>query len=487
LFISDIAIEDIKASYDDQVLANMSPEEMCVVIAEHVAIDVYTQLRRAAAASRAVRTRVLDDVLKSLTQPLESSVRDTILPNRASKCPVYYYHLVADYFACRAGESEDVLSCFRSILGHPMVPPLFAMLFYRHLTASMSTSRCLVFLNGAHRLFQIDLERQTRIFEPIYSFLKNDVVVNIKAASMSRIAWSARRDLIALVCRVFFHYEDQPHRCLIFVNDLSAILAAKFPSEDTPPNIPTSLSFVNMDSYLVHETHEEDVRSHPPSPSPSPSMSPSQLQAQASTSSASASGKKSARDAATPHIASATYIEDKGTIPYSDDETGAHHADDVQKRSAAAGTRHEVDHMDSDSDSEQRKTTHELNAAELFVRESMLQLHDLRSEAAASRYLRGLSFTKSLSVSEATRVRLRNALYALTIPGDGPASSRALRQQARNTMDTLFPEGWLPRMLINAGFRVFHTLTWPKSVFLWSCAKAGSVRDAVRFALHSII
>jgi len=104
---------------------------------------------------------------------------------------------------------------------------------------------------------------------------------------------------------------------------------------------------------------------------------------------------------------------------------------------------------------------------DLFVKETNIMLQSIVDESSLLKYLAGLNFINIEKIGAKTKLKLQDGLYLLTRPGQPIYPSRKVRHEATSTLDKLFPKGRLARFYLGSWFRIFHQVTWPKSVFLY--------------------
>eukprot|EP00762_Andalucia_godoyi_P005971 ANDGO_00075.mRNA.1 hypothetical protein NAEGRDRAFT_80606 len=447
-----------------------------IAVAENISKEVLRDLQRACESSGSERMRLLEDLLSSLCAPVSlsvlqkmresephldfeavSSLRDASPPNKSTRSllqtqtetssGVFYYQILADYYSGRLSLADEVQELFRVLLGHSLSAPLYALLFYRFLNQGMSTSRCNVWLRGAGKLFFADLDKECRTFEPIYRYLRM-VCFEIGEQGMCTMAWSCRTDVAALTCRFFFYY-DESHKCYAFVQSLQRVITAACMNASElqeqghcVPKFSKTKSF--FDDSMVDALQQDDDDTV---------------------------GVVLDSESETSCAISASPIFPVGSVL----------TDDDSKDSASAG--------DGDSGAVAAPSDVPLkivNASELFMRESLLQLHHIRNKNVLLRYLSGLAYTRKIPFLEETRVRLHKTLYSLRISGAGLCADVEVRRAAKSTMDALFPEGKLSRKILGAPFRIFYSATWPTSVVDWLVGLYRQASDLLTFAVQNL-
>eukprot|EP00761_Pharyngomonas_kirbyi_P014019 gb/GECH01014049.1/.p1 GENE.gb/GECH01014049.1/~~gb/GECH01014049.1/.p1 ORF type:complete len:400 (+),score=32.26 gb/GECH01014049.1/:1-1200(+) len=112
---------------------------------------------------------------------------------------------------------------------------------------------------------------------------------------------------------------------------------------------------------------------------------------------------------------------------------------------------------------------------DVFYREALLLLNNVQSESSLLLILEACSHLRALDVSPKYQSRLQSALYEFSTPGGPRYPSRPVRHKAAAVLDSLFPGGAFARRIINAGFRLVHTYSWPSSIVLFSARMFSSM------------
>lgn len=555
-------------------------------LAQALAIEVlrFLRLAREASASQEGRTQILEvlfaNLCRSMDVPTLSRIMDSVPADRS----VFFFELVADFFASHADEGSDVHAICSSMLAHPYLPPLYCLLFYRCSCASVSLPRLNILLRGANRLFWTDIDRNKRTFESVYLFIKSDWLEQLSSPAFQGMPWSAKVDLLALCCRVFFYY-DRPHRCPAFVAEMQTMLTLclsagsyyrspeklssagrhRHPRAETsskhtqrrsstvPRDVPVvvpaeqidgqqqavsdpgpmDILFDNAvggdggrDSDGNKDGHRVDAAADAATvgsdqlreqyvdlggmsltemsiglnSSPADLMLPSTgstVPVLSSTSAAVDAGGVSGigesllrgEGAADSHLSRSNSISSSSSSRNgSGVDLAAQEEVEILQRadrslgesilSAAAQAEKQLDALSSVSLAASGSLDKSISVAELFVRESLLQISLMRQKHAVVLYLQGFMFTKSLRLSEESRVQLHTTLYAFTAPA---GHDREVRKIARHTFETLFPEGALARHMWSTVFRFAHGFGWTKSLFQWGIEKIVFVKNTLLF------
>jgi len=77
-----------------------------------------------------------------------------------------------------------------------------------------------IFLKGANRVFWLDLDQRTTIFFSLFTFLKNDVLLNVKW--YKNLPNSILQDMYSLVSRFYFYYESQSYSFKDYIQSLTS-------------------------------------------------------------------------------------------------------------------------------------------------------------------------------------------------------------------------------------------------------------------------
>lgn len=112
--------------------------------------------------------------------------------------------------------------------------------------------------------------------------------------------------------------------------------------------------------------------------------------------------------------------------------------------------------------------------ADIFVIELADQLQKLKVEPVLLHYFSQIKVLRGMELRMATSTRLKTCLYSFTSPGGPMYPTRAVRHEAWDALDFLFPVGRYPRHLISLFFRLLYPWYWPSSCwnFVVSCIKA---------------
>ncbi len=105
--------------------------------------------------------------------------------------------------------------------------------------------------------------------------------------------------------------------------------------------------------------------------------------------------------------------------------------------------------------------------SDIFVTENIFLLSVLNNEKILVSIMNNFKLFKQLDISSKCKVKLQAALYAATRPGPPNYPGRTVRHKAQEILDSLFPKGKYIRFLMNSSFRVLHHFTWPMSILYW--------------------
>lgn len=105
--------------------------------------------------------------------------------------------------------------------------------------------------------------------------------------------------------------------------------------------------------------------------------------------------------------------------------------------------------------------------SDIFVTENIFLLSVLNNEKILVSIMNNFKLFKQLDISSKCKVKLQAALYAATRPGPPNYPPRTVRHKAQEILDDLFPKGRYIRFLMNSSFRVLHHFTWPMSILYW--------------------
>jgi len=105
--------------------------------------------------------------------------------------------------------------------------------------------------------------------------------------------------------------------------------------------------------------------------------------------------------------------------------------------------------------------------SDIFVTENIFLLSVLNNEKILVSIINNFRIFKQLDISSKCKVKLQAALYAAARPGPPNYPPRKVRHKAQAILDELFPRGRYIRFLMNSSFRVLHHYTWPLSILYW--------------------
>lgn len=127
---------------------------------------------------------------------------------RLSLC---FYEVIAEHYAQVPNDSRLVLPLFVQLWSQSYASQIFALLFHQWLFEGAVEKidgfvrYSTAFIEGASRVFWIDVQSNARRFFSLYHYTFNEVALN--TTCLKKLPIQAQRDLILLVSRFFFSYE----------------------------------------------------------------------------------------------------------------------------------------------------------------------------------------------------------------------------------------------------------------------------------------
>jgi len=108
----------------------------------------------------------------------------------------------------------------------------------------------------------------------------------------------------------------------------------------------------------------------------------------------------------------------------------------------------------------------------MFVNENVRLLRAIHNETTIVMYLEGCAlFRGPLNIPGAkTRIHLQTMLLDYTTPGAPYYPTRKIRQQAKKTLNTVFPSGKMSRLATNWAFRFLSPIELIRSWWFWIVA-----------------
>lgn len=182
-------------------------------------------------AAGAVQSRLADEVLRKLrlaTEAEEKDDRDIICAEvfadvtgelnsaaRDSTGALYrrWYEVLAPHFCRSWAASEALLGACRQLWGQPFTAPTYALLLHQWLLvheeaggADQRLKHLNVLFSGARQLFVGDAETGRTAFQPLYSFMAENVVLSADQRRLDALPPPGRDSIMALVAAFLPYY-----------------------------------------------------------------------------------------------------------------------------------------------------------------------------------------------------------------------------------------------------------------------------------------
>eukprot|EP00887_Chlorella_sp_A99_P006836 scaffold2.g6836.t1 len=178
-------------------------------VQQRLSAEVLRKLRLAAEAERKEdRDIICSEVFADITGELNTAARE-----RAGLGYARWYEALAPYFAGNWDESEALLAACRRLWGQPFTAPTYALLLHQwlllHADAGGRDQRqkhLAVLVSGARQLFIGDVETASSAFQPLFTFIADQVVLNPDRTRLSALPSPGRESTMTLAAAFLPYY-----------------------------------------------------------------------------------------------------------------------------------------------------------------------------------------------------------------------------------------------------------------------------------------
>eukprot|EP00245_Coleochaete_scutata_P014400 TRINITY_DN6125_c0_g1_i1.p1 TRINITY_DN6125_c0_g1~~TRINITY_DN6125_c0_g1_i1.p1 ORF type:complete len:364 (+),score=36.90 TRINITY_DN6125_c0_g1_i1:188-1279(+) len=183
--------------------------------------EVHRKLQKAVKDASAQRGELLRQLFTDVALNVDRRAQELLLSPRDGNLsseqvesgherPLCFYEVLADHYAGVPEDANAILPLFVSLWSQSFTSQIFSLLLYKwlfncpaeHEEELVRYSRA--FVDGASKVFWIDLVSNVHRFSSLYKYVTDEVVLN--PTRMIKVPHQARTELMNVVSRFFFFY-----------------------------------------------------------------------------------------------------------------------------------------------------------------------------------------------------------------------------------------------------------------------------------------